>query len=113
LLNLSINSVYRLTDFDGKYTYSDIKKVGLDQELAPKILLYYENDNPIISINSLVENNAAIELINLNGKKILTNEQPIIKGENIFAINGNITTGLYLLKVQMENEVKYFKVWIK
>ncbi len=108
-------SYYRLkqTDFDGKYTYSEIKKVGLDKELASKISLYYENNNPIISISSLVENKVAIELINLNGIKLFTNEQPIIKGENTFAIDGNITPGLYLLKVQMENEVKYFKVWMR
>jgi hypothetical protein len=54
-----------------------------------------------------------MELINLNGIKLFTNDQPIIKGENTFDINGNITAGLYLLKVQMENEVKYFKVWLK
>lgn len=81
--------------------------------MASKISLYYENNNPIISISSLVENKAAIELINLNGIKLFTNEQPIIEGENTFAIDRNITTGLYLLKVQMENEVKYFKVWMR
>lgn len=108
-------SYYRLkqTDFDGKYTYSEIKKVGLDKELASKISLYYENNNPIISISSLVENKVTIELINLNGIKLFTNEQPIIKGENTFGINANTTPGLYLLKVQMENEVKYFKVWVR
>jgi len=108
-------SYYRLkqTDFDGKYTYSDIKKVGLDKELASKISLYYENNNPIVKINSLTESNTIIELINLNGTKLLSNEQVIIIGENNFAINGNISAGLYLLKVQMENEVKYFKVWIR
>jgi hypothetical protein len=108
-------SYYRLkqTDFDGKYTYSEIKKVGLDKELASKISLYYENENPIVKINSFVESKANIELINLNGIKLFTNEQPIIKGENTFAIDGNVTKGLYLLKVQVEEEVKYFKVWIR
>ncbi|MFA9212221.1 MAG: SBBP repeat-containing protein [Candidatus Methylacidiphilales bacterium] len=108
-------SYYRLkqTDFDGKYTYSEIKKVGLDKELASKISLYYDNNNPIVKINSLTKSNTIIELINLNGTKLLSNEQPIINGENTFAINGNITAGLYLLKVQVEDEVKYFKVWIR
>ncbi|MBJ7427639.1 MAG: SBBP repeat-containing protein [Bacteroidia bacterium] len=108
-------SYYRLkqTDFDGKYTYSDIKKVGLDKELGSEISLYYENNNPIVKINSLTESNTIIELINLNGTKLLSNEQQIIKGENTFAINGNIMAGLYLIKVQVENEVKCFKVWIR
>jgi predicted SpoU family rRNA methylase len=108
-------SYYRLkqTDFDGKYTYSTIVKVGLTEKLTSEIYLYYENNTPIIKINSLVENNAIVEIINLNGTKLLSNEQPIISGENTFAINGNITTGLYLLKVQVEDEVKYFKVWIR
>lgn len=108
-------SYYRLkqTDFDGKYTYSTIKKVGSNEKLTSEIYLYYENNTPIIKINALVENNAIIEIINLNGTKLLNNEQPIISGENTFAINGNITTGLYLLKVQLENEVKFFKVWVR
>jgi hypothetical protein len=108
-------SYYRLkqTDFDGKYTYSEIKKVGLDKELASKISLYYENENPIVKINSFVESKANIELINLNGIKLFTNEQPIIKGENTFTLDGNRTKGLYLLKVQVEEEVKYFKVWLR
>lgn len=85
----------------------------MDKGLASKISLYYDNNNPIVKINSLTESNTIIELINLNGTKLLSNEQPIINGENTFAIDGNITPGLYLLKVQMENEVKYFKVWIR
>ncbi len=108
-------SYYRLkqTDFDGKYTYSPIKKVGSTEKLATEISLYYENENPIVKINSLVESNAKIELINLNGIKLFTNEQPIIKGENTFTLDGNRTKGLYLLKVQVEGEVKYFKVWLR
>ncbi|MFZ4798515.1 MAG: hypothetical protein ACOYMA_13545 [Bacteroidia bacterium] len=108
-------SYYRLkqTDFDGKYTYSTTKKVGSTEKLTSAIYLYYENNTPIIKINSLFENNAIIELIDLNGTKLLSNEQPVISGENTFAINGNITTGLYLLKVQLENEVKFFKVWVR
>lgn len=108
-------SYYRLkqTDFDGKYAYSPIKKVGSTEKLATEISLYYENNNPIVKINSLTESIANMELINLNGIKLFTNEQPIIKGENTFAIDGNITKGLYLLKVQVEDEVKYFKVWLK
>jgi hypothetical protein len=108
-------SYYRLkqTDFDGKYTYSPIKKVGSTEKLATEISLYYENNNPIVKINSLVESNANMELINLNGIKLFTNEQPIIKGENTFEIEGNIIAGLYLLKVQVEDEVKYFKVLLK
>jgi hypothetical protein len=108
-------SYYRLkqTDFDGKYAYSPIKKVGSTEKLATEISLYYENNNPIVKINSLVESYANMELINLNGIKLFTNEQSIIKGENTFAIDGNITRGLYLLKVQVEDEVKYFKVWLR
>jgi predicted SpoU family rRNA methylase len=108
-------SYYRLkqTDFDGKYAYSSIKKVGSTEKLATEISLYYENENPIVKINSLNESIVNMELINLNGIKLFTNEQPIIKGENTFAIDGNTTKGLYLLKVQVEDEVKYFKVWLK
>jgi hypothetical protein len=108
-------SYYRLlqTDFDGKNTYSTIKKVGENVKLTTEFSLYYENNNPIVKINSLAENSVTIELLNLNGVKLFTNEHTINIGENTFGINGNITTGLYLLKVQMENKVEYFKVWVR
>ncbi|MES2654456.1 MAG: SBBP repeat-containing protein [Bacteroidota bacterium] len=107
-------SYYRLkqTDFDDRYTYSPIKRVGSQEKLASAISLYYENNNPTVKINAWVASKAIIELMNLNGITIFTYEQAIIVGDNTVTINKNITQGVYLLKVQLEEEVAFFKVWI-
>ncbi|TAE80628.1 MAG: hypothetical protein EAY81_10345, partial [Bacteroidetes bacterium] len=62
-------SYYRLkqTDFDGKYTYSPIQKVGSTEQLDGEIALHYVNDNPIINIHAAAESIATLELIGLNG----------------------------------------------
>ena len=105
---------FKQTDFDGKYTYSSIQKVGSIDKSDAEISLYYKNYHPMVKVNSLIETTAIVELINLSGITIFTNKQPIALGENTFAINGdNLNQGLYLLKVQLENKVTLFKVWIK
>ncbi len=108
-------SYYRLkqTDFDNTYSYSAIQRVGSTEKLSSTISLYYENNNPIVKVNAEVASNAIIELINLAGIPIFTQEQATVVGENAIPINNNGTSGFYLLKVQLEDQVAYFKVWMR
>ncbi len=108
-------SYYRLkqTDFDNTYTYSAIKRVGSSEKLNSAISLYYENNNPIVKINAEVVSNAIIELISLAGIPLFTQEQVTAVGENTIPINSNGTSGFYLLKVQLEDQIAYFKVWMR
>jgi hypothetical protein len=108
-------SYYRLkqTDFDNTYTYSTIQRVGSSEKLNSTISLYYENNNPIVKINAEVASNAIIELISLAGFPLFTQKQATTLGENAIAINSNGTSGFYLLKVQLEDKVAYFKVWMR
>ncbi len=108
-------SYYRLkqTDFDGKYSYSSIQTVGTTEQLSEKIALHYVNGSPIINIHAAAESIATFELIGLNGITLFTQKQPVQSGENSFAINGEFNTGLYVLKVQLEDKVAVFKVWMK
>ncbi len=107
-------SYYRLkqTDFDNQYTYSAVKRVGSSDKMASAISLYYDNNNPTVKIDAWVESKAIIELMSLNGIKIFTSESAITVGDNTLAIHKNVTPGFYLLKVQLEDEVAFFKVWI-
>ena len=77
------------------------------------IYLYYEDNNPTVKINAEVESNAIIELISLAGIPLFTQEQVTTVGENVIPINSNGTSGFYLLKVQLEDKVAYFKVWLR
>jgi hypothetical protein len=78
-----------------------------------RIALYYENNNPIVKINAEVASNSIIELISLAGVPLFTQEQATAVGENAIPINNNGTSGFYLLKVQLEDQVAYFKVWLR
>jgi hypothetical protein len=108
-------SYYRLkqTDFDNTYSYSAIKRVGSSERLNSTISLYYENNNPTVKINAEVASNAIIELISLAGIPLFTQEQATAVGENTIPINSNGTSGFYLLKVQLEDQIAYFKVWMR
>ncbi len=108
-------SYYRLkqTDFDNAYTYSAIQRVGSTEKLSSTISLYYENNNPIVKIQAEVASNAIIELISLAGTPLFTQEQATTLGENAIPINNNGTSGFYLLKVQLEDQIAYFKVWMR
>jgi Beta-propeller repeat len=108
-------SYYRLkqTDFDNTYSYSSIQRVGSTEKLSSTISLYYENNNPIVKINAEEAGNAIIELISLAGVPLFTQEQATTLGENTIPINNNGTSGFYLLKVQLEDQVAYFKVWMR
>ncbi len=108
-------SYYRLkqTDFDNTYSYSAIKRVGSLEKGSSNISLYYENNNPIVKIHAEVASNAIIELISLAGIPLFTQEQATAVGENAIAINSNGASGFYLLKVQLEDQVAYFKVWLR
>jgi hypothetical protein len=108
-------SYYRLkqTDFDNTYTYSTIQRVGSLEKGSSNISLYYENNNPIVKVNAEVASNAIIELISLAGIPLFAQKQATVVGENTIAINSNGTSGFYLLKVQLEDKVAYFKVWMR
>jgi hypothetical protein len=84
-----------------------------DEKVGSKISLYYENNNPIVKVNAEVASNAIIELMSLAGIPLFTQEQATAVGENAIAINSNGTSGFYLLKVQLEDHVAYFKVWMR
>ncbi len=91
-----------------------VKLIELNNEkLGSKISLYYENNNPIVKINAEVASNAIIELISLAGIPLFTQAQATTLGENTIPINSNGTSGFYLLKVQLEDKVAYFKVWMR
>ncbi|MES2656951.1 MAG: SBBP repeat-containing protein [Bacteroidota bacterium] len=98
--------------FIAKFSPTDKLIEFNNEKLGSKISLYYENNNPIVKVNSLGASNAIIELISLKGIKLSTYEQAIIAGDNTVTINKNVTPGFYLLKVKLEDEVAFFKVWI-
>ena len=101
-------SYYRLkqTDFDGKYTYSDLVSLNFDQGIETKLNIY---PNPIsgnfIQLKYTSESKQIVQLqiFNLHGelldKEIFSVEKGI--NERIHPISF-VTSGIYLLKIGNE-----------
>lgn len=67
---------YRLkqTDFDGKYTYSNIIFVSKKQNENTNYHIYYSNISDEIIIKTLNSNNKIVQLIDFHGRQILNQE---------------------------------------
>lgn len=96
-------SYYRLkqTDFDGKYTLSNVVPVVFAQSGTLEIISTY-NDNSAIYIQILSENSSKIkiEVLNIIGQTISSLDTESEEGIKSFIINKEqITKGLYFIRV--------------
>jgi hypothetical protein len=111
---------YRLkqTDYDGKFTYSEIKKVkfenGMDED-ALKIESigpnpFHESVN--VNYSSEEEGNANVMLLNATGSIIKKDIIQVEKGLNSyeFVDNMNLQTGIYYITVNMNNKAVTKKI---
>ena len=94
---------YRLkqTDFDGKYSYSEIiSSKPCNQSEASVISIYPNplNDNVTISFNSVVEENVTIEVVSEKGDKVFTKDIKVINGKSFIELDlSHLAKGTYLL----------------
>lgn len=113
---LSGVSYYRLkqTDFDGKYSYSNIESVVFEGTKGLEIVnTFHSVDNNLLSIRINCEENAAInfELYDMTGKKVIALVQTL-NGNNqtVLLQTKGLSSGIYLLKVFSNTEVITQKV---
>jgi hypothetical protein len=100
-------SYYRLkqTDFDGKYEYSDIESVSLQESVLFDGLKIYPNpseDNVVhIELSSNSKQQVTCVLHDAVGKEIAVEVFEVEKGANGFTLNyPTIATGMYLLEIR-------------
>lgn len=115
---LSLNSngdvYYRLKqiDRDGNFEYS--KVVMLTATENDDITLYPNpfNNEAGIFVSSLQDTKVSIEVKDLMGRNIFTTEKEVIKGNQYISIDNlaNLSNGMYLVQVNMNGELKSFKV---
>ncbi len=113
---LSGVSYYRLkqTDFDGKYTYSNIESVVFDGAKGLEIVnTYHSVDNNLLTIKVNSGENSAVnfELYDMTGK-LVHQSLETLKGENqtVLLPTAQFSSGIYLLKVFNNAEVITQKV---
>jgi hypothetical protein len=110
-------SYYRImqTDYDGNYTYSDVKTVNVPNSYFVNIYPNPVRDNLNVDYNSMGTGDISIRVISISGSEampayIVTNIQT---GKNAIPINTSLLgSGMYILEVT--NQVQtYYKKFIK
>ncbi len=107
-------SFYRLkqTDFDGKMSFSEIRKIELNPNLNELISLVYDKETPRLNFNSFSNINFSIQLFDLSGVLLWSSENVTINGFNNIPIQTNVSMGLYVLRVTLGSQLQNFKVWL-
>jgi hypothetical protein len=116
LYNVNSNMVYyrlRIVDKDGKYTYSKIIPVKLDQ--PENNISVYPNpvDNyAILNIYADKPGTAMLRLIDNAGKQIITKSFTVTNGNNSIMIDqlGVLQRGIYVIQVVMNNNLYNQKI---
>lgn len=107
-------SYYRLkqTDFNGDYTYSDIRTIVWD---ADNPVIVYPNptrDNLTIQFFSQQADNVTIGLYDDKGSRVLEKEVSIVKGTNEVSIDmQHLSHEVYILRIDFENNtIKPYRI---
>ncbi|MBZ4040776.1 pectate lyase family protein [Flavobacterium hibisci] len=98
---------------DGVISTGCPNTLGLNDNVANLEIKYYPTviDNVLnIEFSSIESGKAIIEIYSPNGSKVYTTSKNISGNEKLELNIANITRGVYICKVQIENRVKTFKI---
>jgi hypothetical protein len=107
---------YRLKqiDFDGKYSYSNIVRVSKNAEAINGISVL---PNPYateynVSFTANTEGTAMIEMIDVQGKVVATQNVSVVSGANVLPMQSAsaLSVGVYFVKVTLNNETHMLKI---
>jgi hypothetical protein len=105
---LSGTNYYRLkqVDFDGSYSYSEIKALNFEKNLSPTVY-YYDNK---LHVNATdVIRNLQIEIYDVCGKLVYQNNQYCDSKTIIVNINQNLENGIYIAIIRTEEQQNSYK----
>ncbi len=108
-LDVNMNSTiyYRLmqTDFDGEFTKSEIISVNSKSEKFSLINSYGYEGNIYLNMNSDINTNALIEVFDVSGRVLFSNDIILQEGINSYKINmPNYASGLYFIRIANEKQ---------
>lgn len=98
---------------DGTISASCPNTLGINDNVANLDIKYYPTviDNILnIEFSSIESGKAIIEIYSPNGSKVYTTSKNISGNEKLELNIANVTRGIYICKVQIENRVKTFKI---
>ena len=99
-------SYYRLkqTDFDGEYSYSDIRIVVYDSENPIVVFPNPVRNKITVQMFSNVSDNITVSIYDSKGWKILENKNEIHKGTNDITIDvSQLDNTIYFLRIDFED----------
>ena len=106
---------YRLrqTDFDGSNTLSETRALSFGKIQKENLNLFYENDKPVLRIESSGYHKINACLYNLSGQQLWLLSEVLPEGISYIDIDGGIAAGIYLLRIELEDRTEHVKVLIK
>ena len=101
---------YRLkqTDFDGSFEYSKIISVKSCRDDIFDFIPFQKNTRIDLSINSNIEGDHTIEIMDLQGRNILSKQKYLELGTNRSSLNPNIRSGIYFVRIVNNNTQEMF-----
>jgi hypothetical protein len=116
LYNINSNMVYyrlRIVDKDGKYSYSKIVPVRLDQP-ENNLSVYPNPVDNFVTLNLYTDKpgTGMLRLIDNSGKQIMTRSFTVINGNNSVVLDqiGNLPRGIYMIQVLVNNNLYNQKI---
>lgn len=106
-------SYYRLkqTDYDGRYTYSNIKVVHIKNIIGLSISNITTDANKIdFSYNSSIEQNSKIQLIDITGRIVYNTQASGIGSHSVSIPMNNMNHGMYFIRLTSSTKTISYKV---
>lgn len=92
-------SYYRLkqTDFDGHYTYSDIRAVSFSESTGFSLDLTYRNENDLNLVYTAISPYILVEIFDVLGKRVFTQVAENYGGQS--TLTPNLGRGAYVVRI--------------
>jgi trimeric autotransporter adhesin len=96
----------RLIEKDGNVKFSNIATIKLATQSLAQIWPKPFQNKINVALQSLLAQDAVIELFDMSGKKVFSTKYSLAKGQNQFAINlqNDLALGMYQMKISAAND---------
>jgi len=97
----------KVINLEGSSSYSDIESIFIDPDLRSLSVRLFPNpateaDARFLEVESETDQNLEVEIWSMEGKLIQTYEQRVNKGIRPYRLQGNLSPGMYLIRVLEE-----------